>query len=800
MLGVEVGALATGLTPGLVIGLDGTWDGDRGRVQLPAPGERKPFTARRRLVLPDDWDPATPVTLQADAAGWRVTASVDGVQVDSVLGGLWPATLDLSGKLKPGSQQLALRFDAVQAGDVVEGELKAWTYDQPRQGWTAARGSAALVVGGGPRLTDLAVTADGGTLTVAVSGGEAAGREVALKVVRDGAVLAELPDLTLDDAGRGSVQGSWEGPRWTLGGAESPQLQTLVAELEGGGTAWLRFGVRDVEQTDRQLTLDGEPLYLAAQRYVPGRADPRQELADLAAWVSRTGSNAVELHGVIHSAEVLEAADELGLPVVFTPRCAGVARNDRPGALTPELAGFIAETNQAIADSRGDHPSILLWSQEEDAVTAWPRLYVPFEGDHALLYGRDSQGLDERRLQEAISRKRVAAWINELPWPPHVVAGQTLAQRLDPLLSYHRPWGTGLLLPHVYTRRGGGAGVPADVEQLGASFAELLGRHGVTPLPVGERRGPAELRVNVRRSGQVAAGVPVLLHLAEQPPLAAFSDEAGVAHFTVDYAGAAAVSGLAGTGLCSGHAPHGAPPRLPQSWRRRPGDSGLGTGIDRRDRDLGRLRHAGRDPGQAHGAGASRLQLPAGSGDAHPDRRHGRGPLRGLRPCGQPGRPGHAHLRFDDRTDGGNTGSLGAGIYLQFGTLDLVDSDIHENSSSGAGGGVFAQSASLQLGSSTVRANESPWGGGVYAWRSEVACESGGGGEASVQGNTATAGGGAYLAAYSTLTSHGCAWGDDSGAEDNAPNDVFFEATGQAFELEGEQPITCIAGRCAASR
>jgi hypothetical protein len=165
-----------------------------------------------------------------------------------------------------------------------------------------------------------------------------------------------------------------------------------------------------------------------------------------------------------------------------------------------------------------------------------------------VLLGRDSQGLDERRLDEAIARQRVATWINELPWPPHVVGGLTLAQRLDPLLAYHRPWGAGLLLPHVYQREDGSTGARGDVETLGASFAELLGRHGVAPLTVGERRGPAELRVSVRRGGQLAAGVPVLLHLGAQPTLAAVSDEAGVARFEVDYAGAAAVSELDGSG------------------------------------------------------------------------------------------------------------------------------------------------------------------------------------------------------------------------------------------------------------
>jgi hypothetical protein len=403
-----------------------------------------------------------------------------------------------------------------------------------------------LLVLGGPRISELDITSTDRGLKVALQARDATGQTVTLKVVRDGRILAELPTTTLGADGLATVEAAWQGPRWTLGGSEEPHLQTLVAELESGATAWVRFGVRHVTLDQRRLNVDGKPLYLAAQRYMPGRASPRQEVADMAWWLARSGSNALELHGVIHSDEVLQAADELGIPVVFTPRCAGVARNDRPGQLTPALARFIARTNADMASSRRQHPSILMWSQEEDPVSAYPRLYSPFRSGQAILLGRDSQGLDERRLQEAISRKRIATWINELPWKAHSIQGKSLTQRLEPLLNYHRPWGTGLLLPHIYHRQDLSKPVGADVEQLGRDYQALMQQFEVPSLALGDRRGPAELYVQVRRDGKAVAGVPVLLHLAEQPTLASVSDMAGLARFSVDYAGSGAVSTLDG--------------------------------------------------------------------------------------------------------------------------------------------------------------------------------------------------------------------------------------------------------------
>lgn len=544
------GPLAAGLLPGAVLSLDGAWTHERSTRVLPAAAELKPFSVRRTLVLPDDWDPATPATLVADAAGWRVSASVDGVQVDSQRGGLWPVRLDLGGALKPGSQQLSLRFEGAGPTDAAAGpsptNVKSWTYDHPRAGWTAARGSLSLEIGGGPRIVDLSVTAAGDTLRVAIASADAAGRAVSLAVVRDGRVLAELPDATLDDDGLAVVEAPWAGPRWTLGGDTAPQLQTLVARVAGGGATALRFGVRQVDQDGRQLTVDGEPVYLVAQRHVPGGDDPRQELAALAWWLVETGANAIELHGVLHSDAVLQATDELGIPVAFTPRCTGGARNDRPGALNPALGDFLVQGNAALADSREDHPSILAWTQEEDVLPDWPQLYAPFGGAGAVLIDRDARGLDEPRLAEAIREQRMGTWITELPWSPSTWNGRSLAERMRPLLDHHRPWGAGLVLPHFYWDPGAPGPPPLDVAPIQAELKALLADAGVAPLVLGERRGPAGLTVQVQRLGQPAAGELVLLHLAEQPPLATFSDVRGTARFTVDYAGSAAVSSLDG--------------------------------------------------------------------------------------------------------------------------------------------------------------------------------------------------------------------------------------------------------------
>ncbi len=133
---------------GLILSLDGRWQGDRGGVVLPISRPAQPFTARHRLTLPDDFPPGARALLHADAAGWRLSASVNGRWVDSATGGIAPVVLDLSGWLQPGENELALRFEAPAVDRVLEGQrvqrLAQWTGNVPRPGEVLARGAIRL--------------------------------------------------------------------------------------------------------------------------------------------------------------------------------------------------------------------------------------------------------------------------------------------------------------------------------------------------------------------------------------------------------------------------------------------------------------------------------------------------------------------------------------------------------------------------------------------------------------------------------------------------------------------------------
>jgi predicted outer membrane repeat protein len=59
----------------------------------------------------------------------------------------------------------------------------------------------------------------------------------------------------------------------------------------------------------------------------------------------------------------------------------------------------------------------------------------------------------------------------------------------------------------------------------------------------------------------------------------------------------------------------------------------------------------------------------------------------------------------------------GGGIYYSASgsfPLDIIDSDVHNNSAAGRGGGIFATDADVGIQNSSVSANDASYGGGIY--------------------------------------------------------------------------------------
>ncbi len=520
------------------LSLSGRWHGERGAITLPEPEPLSPFTATRTVTLPADWPPGGAAVLHGEATGWRVTVAVNGAEVGSVAGGIHPLSIDLSGYLRPGDNELSLAFaasspDSVIAGREVE-RVSQWTSGVPGPGQVLARGDLWLSFPGGPEA--LAVSLEGGELVVSARVDAPEGTPVRFEVVRDGRVIQALPEAAVGPDGRAQSRAPWQGSLWAPGGDHA--LQYLVVRA-GGRERQLRFGARELAVSGGRLTINGAPTYLASLRYLPEEATPREGVGELAGWLAVTGGNTLEVHGAAAPGEVFDAADELGLMVVEMPRCEGEARKDGPPPRDDAMAGFVHAAALSVAQARAGHPSLVIRSLEGGF------RHGGYGDDVPQIEGRMTSGMDERNAPEASARGQLTPHLNELPWRLSRDS-PLIAERLGPLLEAHRAGGLGMALPHIST--------PHLAQELGdqrlreeaLALSALLAKNDVTPLALGERRGVATVEVRVTRGGAPAEGVPVLLVAPSQAPVGAVSDAAGRARLTLDYRGPAEVKTLDG--------------------------------------------------------------------------------------------------------------------------------------------------------------------------------------------------------------------------------------------------------------
>ena len=535
----------TGDAGSLRISLNGAWTSPMGLLNIPAPRQRLPFYAQRSLRIPEDWGSQSQLVLHADATGWQLQVTVNGVDAGTGIGGLWPVEIDLSGQLKPGMNQLQLQFISPEGSNVRPGgvaqNLAPWTFSQPRPGRVLSRGDIWLERRPSQRIEDLDVDLMDGQLTATARTQGARGQRLRFKVVRDGRVLKRFPAAQVGEDDLASSTARWSGPLWQPGGSDEPFLQYMVAELEGGGSRQLRFGARELTLADGQLRINGRLCYLAGQRFVSHRGIPRQELAEQRQLCNQRGSNALDLHGEPHPAELFEAADELGLLLVLTPRCEGQGELRSWKRPPEDWERFIVSSGLRLADARRDHPSLVLWANYNNFFDR-PSLFEPFvrTGIPTALFD-DSQGVGMAPARDLMKKGLLPPYINELPW--NRIDPEVLVRNLRKLVKRHSAQGLGLVLPNVW----GGLKTEGDLTlYYQQAFASSLADAGVQAPPLDARRGPAKLEVTLLRAGEPAPGEIALLRLPHQPPMAAASDARGVAHFEVDFTGEARLETLSG--------------------------------------------------------------------------------------------------------------------------------------------------------------------------------------------------------------------------------------------------------------
>lgn len=512
-------AVAPGAPSALEVSLAGGWREGAASVLLPWPGDVHSFAVSHTLVLPDAFDPSTPAVLALDATGWTVRVTLDGREVGRDVGGVRPVEVDLTGRLRPGSQELGLAVEAAPEG------MSPWTGDEPRPGQAIARGAPTLRLTPPDAPGQVHAGFEGDRVTAEATAPP--GARLRFRVVRDGAVRQELGEAVAGADGRATLTTRWTGPRWT---PARPELAWVVVEDVDGARAQSRVGARTLAREGRRLTVDGGPAYLVSTRWSKRAGTVRDDVAAISGLIAAYGANALELHAAELLGEVADAADELGLHLVVTPICDG---RRRAGPIDDPAAwrAHVLEGHRRLAARLGGHPSLALWNVELTHEVALAVLSTPFLGlGVPVIDLRESQGVPE--AGEPFGGG-VAPWLNELPW--RGLAGAE--DRLDAVLAAHRDQGIGLALPDRFATH---SGTPAELAWT-EGVRERLAAHGVEGWTDGRRRGVAVVEVQVLRGGSPVEGQVVLLRAPEMAPVAAASDAAGWARLALDHAGAATV-------------------------------------------------------------------------------------------------------------------------------------------------------------------------------------------------------------------------------------------------------------------
>ena len=491
---------------GLDVQLDAGWATPEGHA---VSGPKRAQGAQqivRPVVVPDGWDRG-PIALSVDGSGWLVRAQVDGVEVARDEGGAWPARLDLTGKLPAGAHRLGLSIEPASEENVPGGPISAWTFRVPQKGLSQWGGQARLRFGAAATMTPRLVDSP---LSAALVGGDGA---VHFTAVRDGTVLARWDDAA-----------TWDGPTWP------EALVWIVAEDEAGHRWQVRTGLRSVQATAEGLiAINGEPRYLAARRVElvhdgSVRTDLFRQLLDAA----RAGDNAAEWHGEVLSGAGIDVLDELGVPLIGVPRCAGRRQHDGRSGRDDPRDVWLADRDERAAAVWASHPSAVAWAIEYQH----PGVHPSFSGYRAM--GLPFFDTDRARAirEDEPTTARLPPWIIELPW---TASRPDYAERVAALLQAHR--------------QSGGAGMEVPLPDPSGAFSRLipgvLEGLGVQPwVPDIPRRGPATVVADVG-----IAGTLVLLEVPEQPPVATFADSRGTARIELDYAGPATIRTVGGSPL-----------------------------------------------------------------------------------------------------------------------------------------------------------------------------------------------------------------------------------------------------------
>jgi hypothetical protein len=375
------------LPPGQRIAVPGCWE-----AQVPRPQRILTAWYLRSVWIPSEWRGRRAV-LMFGAVMYEATVYLNGNLVGSHEGGYTPFELDVADVVRWGAENdlvvrvqnslNALRsFPARQAdfaeADRLSPEYPASEIPHGKQSWYGSQSgiwqSVRMERRSDPSLGPLRVEPDVGSSSIGVrwslDGPGRTRREldpamtvtIELTLVDPGGSAVGSASIRPNGDAAGQVRIDVPDPQlWDIG---DPNLYRIEARLVRGDEAIdrveTRFGMREVRTEAGRILLNGRPIYLLGvldqDLYADTVSTPpsRAMLDDQLVRAKELGINLLRCHIKVPDPAYLDAADEAGILLWcelpnWQRFSAAAARRGR-------------ETLQAMVETLGNHPSIIIWT------------------------------------------------------------------------------------------------------------------------------------------------------------------------------------------------------------------------------------------------------------------------------------------------------------------------------------------------------------------------------------------------------------------------------------------------------
>ncbi|MCA2214199.1 glycoside hydrolase family 2 TIM barrel-domain containing protein [Jidongwangia harbinensis] len=330
----------------------------------------------RTVDLPADWA-GDRVVLRFEGVTSGYLVWVNGGYVGYDQGGYTPAEFDVTARLRPGRNQIAVQVHRWGSGSYLE-DVDQWRYSGIfRDVWLYRTNPAYLR--DAYLTTDLDAAHRDATLRARVDVAGPPGRYTVRAVLRDprNRTVATARG-TAEAGGRVTLTAPVADPaKWS---AEEPTLYALVLELLAADgtvlhTASQPVGFREIEVRDKQILVNGERILVKGVNRAEtdpdtGRYNTRKRQRDDVFLMKKLHLNAVRTSHYPSDPYLYRLADRYGLWVDDEVDIETHNRENCPSnclADRPEWQAAFAERFRAMVERDKNHPSVIFWDTGNEA-------------------------------------------------------------------------------------------------------------------------------------------------------------------------------------------------------------------------------------------------------------------------------------------------------------------------------------------------------------------------------------------------------------------------------------------------